>query len=75
MLNKVIKTNEFIVFLTLVSLSIAIGIVNPAFFSISTIFDILRASIVYFIMAFGLLPIIIAGGVDISFVAIAAQPL
>jgi simple sugar transport system permease protein len=72
MLNKVIKTNEFIVFLTLVGLSIAIGIVNPAFFSISTIFDILRASIVYFIMAFGVLPIIIAGGIDISFVAIAA---
>jgi simple sugar transport system permease protein len=36
------------------------------------LFDTLRASIVYFIMAFGLLPIIIAGGVDISFVAIAA---
>ncbi len=72
MLNKIIKSNEFIVFLILVSLSLVIGLVNPAFFSISTLFDVLRASVVYFIMAFGLLPIIISGGIDISFVAIAA---
>lgn len=72
MLNKILRTNEFIVFLILVGLSVAVGAVNPAFFTISTLFDTLRASIVYFIMAFGLLPIIIAGGVDISFVAIAA---
>jgi simple sugar transport system permease protein len=72
MVNKIIRTNEFIIFLILVALSLAIGIVNPAFFAISTVFDILRSSIVFFIMALGLLPIIIAGGVDISFVAIAA---
>jgi len=72
MLTKIIRSNEFIVFLILVFLCLAIGLVNPAFFSISTIFDVLRASIVYFIMALGLLPIIIYGGIDISFVAIAA---
>ncbi len=72
MKNKIFKTNEFIVFLILIALSIVVGAINPAFFTISTLFDTLRASIVYFIMAFGLLPIIIAGGVDISFVAIAA---
>jgi simple sugar transport system permease protein len=72
MLNKIVRTNEFVVFLILVALSLVVGLVNPAFFSISTLFDILRASIVYFIMAFGLLPIIIYGGIDISFVAIAA---
>jgi simple sugar transport system permease protein len=72
MLKKIIRTNEFVVFLILVGLSLVVGLINPAFFAISTLFDILRGSIVYFIMAFGLLPIIIAGGVDISFVAIAA---
>lgn len=72
MLKKILRTQEFIVFLILVILSIIIGAINPAFFSISTIFDVLRASNVYFIMAFGLLPIIISGGIDISFVAIAA---
>lgn len=72
MFNKIIKSNEFIVFIILVVLSLVIGLVNPAFFSIGTIFDILRASNVQFILAFGLLPILIAGGIDISFVAIAA---
>lgn len=73
MLNRLLRTNEFAIFLILVVLSIVVGSINPAFFSISTVFDTLRASIVYFIMAFGVLPIIIAGGVDISFVAIAAM--
>lgn len=72
MLNKFIKSSEFIIFLILVALSLVVGLINPAFFSISTVFDILRSSIVFFIMAFGLLPIVIAGGIDISFVAIAA---
>ncbi|MCL4559261.1 MAG: ABC transporter permease [Chloroflexi bacterium] len=72
MLNKILKTNEFIVFMILVGLSIVVGAINPAFFSLATLFDTLRGSIVYFIMAFGLLPIMISGGVDISFVAIAA---
>jgi len=72
MLNKIIKSNEFVIFLILVGLSLIVGIINPAFFSLSTVFDILRSSIVFFIMAFGLLPIVIAGGIDISFVAIAA---
>ncbi|TLN23584.1 ABC transporter permease [bacterium] len=72
MLKKVIKTNEFIIFVILIVLSLVVGSVNPAFFSVSTLFDTLRASIVYLIMAFGLLPIVIMGGVDISFVSIAA---
>lgn len=72
-MSKIVRSNEFIIFMILVVLSFSIGLVNPAFFSIATLFDIIRASIVYFIMAYGLLPIIIAGGVDISFVAIAAM--
>ncbi len=70
--SKIVKTREFVVFIILVGLSLIVGLINPAFFSISTVFDTLRAAIVYFIMAFGVLPIIISGGIDISFVAIAA---
>lgn len=73
MLNKIIRSNEFIIFAILILLSLTIGWINPAFYSVATVFDIIRASIVYFIMAYGLLPIIIAGGIDISFVAIAAM--
>jgi len=72
MFKRIFETTEFITFAIIVLLSIIIGSINPAFYSWAMLFDILRASIVYSIMAFGLLPVIIAGGVDISFVAIAA---
>ena len=72
MLKKIIKKDEFITFTMIIILSILIGSINLAFFSLAMVFDILRASIVFCIMAFGLLPVIISGGVDISFVAIAA---
>lgn len=72
MIRKLFKTNEFVVFLILVGLCLVIGLINPAFFSVATIFDTLRAATVFYILAFALLPIIIAGGVDMSFVAIAA---
>ncbi|MCJ7519367.1 MAG: ABC transporter permease [Anaerolineaceae bacterium] len=72
MFNKIVKSSEFITFMIIVILSLIIGYINPAFFSLATIFDVLRASIVISIMAFGVLLVIIAGGVDISFVAISA---
>jgi len=72
MFSKLIRTNEFLVLLIIIILSIVIGLINPAFFSVATIFDILRASNVYNLMAFGLLLVVILGGVDISFVAITA---
>jgi simple sugar transport system permease protein len=72
MLKKIIKSSEFITFSIIVLLSLVIGLINPAFFSLATLFDVLRASIVVNIMAFGLLLVIIAGGIDISFVAFAA---
>ena len=72
MVKKIINSNEFIAFIIIVLLSLFIGLINPAFFSIATIFDTLRSSIVYIILAFGLLPVMIIGGLDISFVAIGA---
>lgn len=72
MVKKIINTNEFVAFIIIVLLSLFIGLINPAFFSIATIFDTLRSSIVYIILAFGLLPVMIIGGLDISFVAIGA---
>jgi len=72
MLKKILKSNEFITFAVIILLSVIIGSLNPAFFALATVFDILRASIVFSIMAFGVLLVIISGGVDISFVAMAA---
>jgi simple sugar transport system permease protein len=71
-LKNITKSNEFITFLILVVLSLAIGFKTPAFFSLATVFDVARSSVVYSIIAFGLLPIIISGEIDISFGGIAA---
>jgi simple sugar transport system permease protein len=67
-----LKSYEFFLALLLAAFAITIGLINPAFFSIGTLFDVIRIQTVYILMAFGLLPVIILGGVDISFVAIAA---
>ncbi len=72
MKKKFYKSYEFFLFILLAAIWIAVGLINPQFFSLGTFFDVFRAQTVYIIMAFGLLPVVILGGVDISFVAIAA---
>jgi simple sugar transport system permease protein len=72
MKKSIFKTYEFFLSLLLVLIIVTIGLINPAFFSIGTIFDAIRIQTIFILMAFGLLPVVILGGVDISFVAIAA---
>lgn len=63
--------NEGILFLVLLALVVTIGILNPVFFSVSTLFSILRGAIVPVVLALAVLIIMISGGIDVSFVAIA----
>jgi simple sugar transport system permease protein len=56
----------------LVVISLCIGLINPAFFSWGTLFDVIRIQTVMMVMALGLLPVFIFGGIDVSFVAIGA---
>jgi Ribose/xylose/arabinose/galactoside ABC-type transport systems, permease components len=63
--------NEGILFLVLAALVITIGVLNPVFFSVSTLFSILRGAIVPMVLALAVLIIMISGGIDVSFVAIA----
>jgi simple sugar transport system permease protein len=72
MIKRVLRSNEFVVLLIIIVLSIVVGSINPTFFTIASLFDLIRASNVYIILAFALLPVVILGGVDISFVAISA---
>jgi simple sugar transport system permease protein len=57
--------------LTIVALCILIGVINPVFFTLGSVFDLLRSSIVIGIFAMGVLLVIISGGIDVSFTAIA----
>ncbi|WML54811.1 ABC transporter permease [Neobacillus sp. PS3-12] len=50
---------------------IVVGIINPAFLSFETLFDMFRASSGTMILGMGVLVMLISGGIDVSFTAIA----
>ncbi len=59
--------------LLLISLvSLVVGSINPAFFQLSNLFDIIRGSVVQGLFALGVLVVLAAGSLDVSFTAIAA---
>jgi len=75
MLSRVLRymgSHETILFLALVVISVIIGFFNRAFLSVATIFEILRGAIPYALMGLGILPVLLLGEVDISFVGVAA---
>lgn len=63
---------ESILFYLLAIFIIITGLINPAFFTLGTLFDVIRNQTIYLILALGLLPVVILGGLDISFVAVAS---
>ena len=56
----------------IVLVSVIIGAISPEFWQISNIFDMARASVVTGLFGLGFLVILAAGGIDMSFTAIAA---
>lgn len=70
-MKKLLKSNEFFVALTVLGLCLIIGLKNPVFFTTANAVDLLKNSVVNGIMAFALMLGIIAGGIDVSFPAIA----
>ncbi|QPK81292.1 ABC transporter permease [Schaalia sp. ZJ405] len=49
-----------------------VGIKNPLFFSLETVFDTVRSGSTMILFGLGLLVVLICGGIDVSFTAIAA---
>jgi simple sugar transport system permease protein len=72
MLKQMLKTNEFLVALTIVVLSLVIGLISPAYFTVANLFDLLRSATVTGMLALGVLIVIISGQIDVSFTAITA---
>lgn len=56
----------------IILVSVVVGAISPEFWQISNIFDMARASVVTGIFGLGFLMILAAGGIDMSFTAIAA---
>jgi simple sugar transport system permease protein len=63
--------SEFIIGSVLLLAMLIIGTINPAFWNLDNIFNLLRNNIVIGIMAMGVLLILISGGIDVSFPAFA----
>jgi simple sugar transport system permease protein len=68
--NRIFSRNETLVALLIVVLSVGIGLINPTFFTVANLFDLLRSIIVTGIFAMGVLIVIVSGGIDLSFTAI-----
>lgn len=65
------SNNEGIMVLVLLTIVVVMSLVGTNFFSIATLFAIIRASIVPMLLALSVLIILISGGIDVSFPAIA----
>lgn len=71
-LSSVMRRPELFTALLIVLVSLAIGAINPDFYQLSTLFDLLRSCTVVGLFALGVLIVLAAGGIDVSFTAIAA---
>jgi simple sugar transport system permease protein len=73
--GALLRRNETLVAAILAAFCLVAGLVNPAFFTLGTLFDLLRSSIVMGILAMGVLLVLVSGGIDVSFTAVAAFSL
>lgn len=60
------QSREFGILLLFVIFSLVITLYTPAFLTIENLFDILKSNVVLAIMAIGMLPVILTGGIDVS---------
>lgn len=70
--DLIARKPELVTLGLLIAICIAVTIANPAFLQPSTLIDIGRASVVTGLFALGVFVVLAAGGIDVSFTAIAA---
>ena len=70
-MKKFLKCHEAYVLMIIIVFSIVISLVNPNFFSLENLFDLLKSNAFLGIMAIGVLLVLVSGGIDMSFAAIA----
>mgnify|MGYP004465369461 FL=1 len=70
-MTKKIDAFQRMLLIIIVVYSVFVTIKNPGFFQIQTVFDIVKTSSTTMIVAMGLLVVMISGGIDVSFMAIA----
>ena len=69
------RSTEFIIACVLIAAMVLIGLVNPAFWGLDNLFSLAKANVIIGIMALGVLLVMISGGIDVSFTAIAVAAM
>ena len=72
LLRKLVKTNEFYLFLVIVVLSVVIQLRSGQFFTANNLVDLANAMVVPGIFAVGAFMVLVSGGIDVSFPALAS---
>jgi len=70
-MKKLLASHELYVFLVIVIFSLIITAFNPSFATLENLFDLLKSYSLLGIFAVGVLFVLISGGIDISFTAVA----
>ncbi len=70
-LAYLLKRQEIVLFGILAAYMVFVGLVNPAFFRLDSMFAIIRNSAGMMILAMGAMIVLASGGIDVSFTAIA----
>ena len=69
--RSLLRHNETFVFLVLLGFSLVVTIINPSFLSIENMFDLAKSSAGMAILAIGVFVVLLSGGIDVSFTAVA----
>jgi simple sugar transport system permease protein len=70
-MKRLLRRHESYVFLAIILLTIVITALNPSFLTLENFFDIIKSYSFMGVMAIGVLVVLISGGIDISFTAVA----
>ncbi len=70
-MRRLLRRHESYVFIAIILLTIVITALNPSFLTLENFFDIIKSYSFMGIMAIGVLVVLISGGIDISFTAVA----
>jgi len=69
--RRVFKRNEFYLFIVLLLFSGVLTGINPSFFTFENLFDLIKSSAGMALLALGVFIVLLSGGIDVSFTAIA----
>jgi simple sugar transport system permease protein len=70
-MKRLLRYHETYVFLVIILFSFVITLINPSFLTLENLFDLLKSYSLLGIFAVGVLFVLISGGIDISFTAVA----